>query len=109
VVYSKDVSLSSSVEWKTAEELEFPTITVCYPKYFTRERMQSFDVDDDLANYLTMALDLTGQNVLNFTKSRLEEGEMEKRLLNLEKNLSKALKSGNFSDTLTLFNALTVK
>ena len=43
--------------WETAEQVQYPYLTVCHPRFFNKTKLEEYNVDDRLANYMIMALD----------------------------------------------------
>jgi len=68
-----------------------------------------YGVDDLMANYLSMALDLTAKDMVDFMSGQLKKGTMNQQLETLKTNYSKVMERGNFSDPLKLFNAIAIR
>ena len=43
--------------WETAEEVQYPYLTVCHPRFFNKTKLEEYNIDDRLANYMIMTLD----------------------------------------------------
>ena len=67
------------------------------------------NVSDDLANYLTMALDVTVGPFAEFMKTQFAPGEYQAILDEREAELQDVMLKGNFSDAVELFQALAVR
>ncbi len=39
--FAKDDTIMNAVEWKTAHAMKYPNLTVCNPKYFAPELLES--------------------------------------------------------------------
>ena len=43
--------------WETAEEVQYPYLTVCHPRFFNKTKLEEYNIDDRLASYMIMTLD----------------------------------------------------
>ena len=41
----------------TAKEVQYPYLTVCHPRFFNKTKLEEYNIDDTLANYMIMTLD----------------------------------------------------
>ena len=108
-----DKSVSHSIEWRNAESLVYPNITVCHSKMFSTEAMegktkiQSFYADiwitlrskyrnytsaiglnSSLASYLFVALDPYFQEYFKFAALHLPPGELEAKFESQKRQVS---------------------
>ena len=51
------IVLYSTELWETAEAVQYPYLTVCHPRFFNKTKLEEYDIDDTLANYMIMTLD----------------------------------------------------
>jgi len=69
-------------------------------------QMTALNVSDDLANYLTMALDLTVKEMAEFMTGQLKDGEYQRRIDKLEAERLDLMKS--FDSPVDVFRSLAV-
>ena len=43
--------------WEIAEQVQYPYLTVCHPRFFNKTKLEEVNIDDRLANYMIMTLD----------------------------------------------------
>ncbi len=68
-----------------------------------------YGVSDSLANYLTMALDVTVGDFVKFMETQFRPGEYRALLDGLEVELDRVMTDGNFTDVLELFRAIAIR
>ncbi len=66
-------------------------------------------VSNDLANYVTLVLDLSIQDFTTFMKSQLPPGVYDHMMEQNESDLRDVLRNGNFTSTLDLFRAIATR
>ena len=129
--FKNDSQFSSNIEFDTKRNMTFPNITVCHSRYFDRGRMQGrvkpivwivlilpnnsvfptkeYGVGDDLADYMTMVLDMGyGQQFITMTEDKVYGNEFALETNRSEAELRRVLNENNF-DLLELFEALAVR
>ena len=52
-----EIVLYPTEVWNTAKEVQYPYLTVCHPRYFNKTKLEEYNIDDTLANYMIMTLD----------------------------------------------------
>ena len=57
VAFYKSTSVHNDIEWRQADRINYPNITVCHSKYFDSRKLSEYNVSDTLATYLLLSLD----------------------------------------------------
>ena len=102
-VYADDDSVYQNLHTYRAEAIDYPNITICNPRFFKTEYLQAYNISNDLANYMLLALDPTARKHADFMSMSFPPGEHSRKLRQLDQQLQAVIRRNNLDSLLELF------
>eukprot|EP00094_Tigriopus_californicus_P009876 TCALIF_09523-PA protein Name:"Protein of unknown function" AED:0.25 eAED:0.25 QI:4/0.75/0.2/1/0.75/0.6/5/0/378 len=107
--FSSNTKVTNSAEWSTADSMTYPNITVCHPKYFNSDLLRAYGIDNDLAGYMTFAVNPNAQRYLKFMEDEDNSTQtVTTRLHQQSQQLAAILNSKNLN-ILDLYHKVAVR
>ena len=80
--------------WDSAQQLQYPYLTVCHPRYFNKTKLGEHGISDTLANYMVVSLD-PGMNLMKALARGEARAPTKAEVLGLDAELQGILKEEN--------------
>ena len=69
VSFYKEVKLVDAIDWRRADAIIYPNITICDSMFFSKTKMDALNISNHMANYLAMGLNPNSGNLFRWYSS----------------------------------------